>query len=57
MTYTIPEPAPGAQALTARELDDEVVFAFIHINKAGGTTVKAGLLSALSANGECCALN
>lgn len=41
--YMIPPIPEGRQPLTESELEDEVVFAFIHINKAGGSTVKSRL--------------
>lgn len=44
ITYIIPKVKQGAVPLTQQQLRDDVIFSFIHINKAGGTTIKSDVL-------------
>lgn len=44
ISYLIPEYHSESKQLTKEQLKDEVIFAFIHINKAGGSTIKEDIL-------------
>ncbi len=44
VTYQIPEVRENAKPLTEKQLKDETIFAFIHVNKAAGSTIKKNVL-------------
>lgn len=50
ITYLIPSLKSDRKPLTQSELKTETVFAFIHVNKAAGTTVKHALFDTLAEN-------
>lgn len=44
ITYLIPKPRKDTLPLTQQQLREDVIFTFIHVNKAGGTTIKSDVL-------------
>jgi len=44
VSYLIPPLPAQARPLTVKELENKTIFGFIHLNKAGGTTIKREIL-------------
>mmetsp|Transcript_19843 Transcript_19843/g.32609 ORF Transcript_19843/g.32609 Transcript_19843/m.32609 type:complete len:488 (+) Transcript_19843:395-1858(+) len=47
-TYEIPPVHNSAKNLTQKELENEVLYTYIHVNKAGGQTIKATIFEAIA---------